>query len=106
MIKTQTLIIGGGASGLVCAVMLKSNDVIVLERGERVGRKLSATGNGQGNVTNIDACKDRYFTVGGDDCDKIGKALGDRPSEDMIEFLESIGGCSVFRKALPPEENR
>ena len=45
MIKAKTIIIGGGASGLLCAVMHDGSDVIVLERGERVGRKLSATGD-------------------------------------------------------------
>ena len=55
----KTAIIGGGASGLLCAVELlrgenafNANDFIVIEKNDRVGKKLSATGNGQGNVLN------------------------------------------------------
>ncbi len=55
----QTVIIGGGASGLMCAVELlggndafSGSDVLVLERNDRVGKKLIATGNGQGNLMN------------------------------------------------------
>lgn len=55
----QTAIVGGGASGLMTAVELCSGknalfggDVLILERNDRVGKKLIATGNGQGNLTN------------------------------------------------------
>ena len=55
----QTVIIGGGASGLMCAVELlgdkstfSGKDILVLERNDRVGKKLIATGNGQGNLMN------------------------------------------------------
>ncbi len=56
-------IVGGGASGLYLAARLanKSISVILLESGNRVGRKLSATGNGQGNLTNTDMSADKYF---------------------------------------------
>ena len=59
-----TAIIGGGASGLILATRLQNNGKIVLfERGERVGRKLSATGNGQGNITNLGVvCQGGYFS--------------------------------------------
>lgn len=56
----KTAIIGGGASGLFCALLLK-NSVVVLEKGPRAGRKLSATGNGQGNLSNTVMNADCYF---------------------------------------------
>ena len=45
---------GGGASGLMAAAAAKTetNDVLILERCDRVGRKLLATGNGRCNLTN------------------------------------------------------
>ena len=56
----KTAVIGGGASGLITAIellsgdnALKGEDVVVLERNDRVGKKLIATGNGQGNLTNF-----------------------------------------------------
>ncbi|MCC8073444.1 MAG: aminoacetone oxidase family FAD-binding enzyme [Clostridiales bacterium] len=54
-----TIIVGAGASGLACAVRLKQNNrsmqVIVLERLERIGKKLLATGNGRCNLSNSNA---------------------------------------------------
>lgn len=51
-------IIGGGAAGLACAVALgqyaPSLKTVIIEAGARLGKKLAATGNGQGNVSNSD----------------------------------------------------
>lgn len=58
-----TAIVGGGAAGLFLATLLNENDIAVFERNERVGRKLSATGNGQGNVTNVHAKTTPYFSL-------------------------------------------
>lgn len=50
------VIVGGGASGLFTSILLKDAnpelDVIVLERLERVGKKILATGSGKGNLAN------------------------------------------------------
>lgn len=51
----KTLIVGGGAAGLFFAARFGQKGDVILERGERVGRKLSATGGGWGNVTNESA---------------------------------------------------
>ncbi|MGN0521744.1 MAG: NAD(P)/FAD-dependent oxidoreductase [Eubacterium sp.] len=55
----NTIIVGGGASGLACAVRLKQNrpddSVIILERLEQAGKKILATGNGRCNLSNTDA---------------------------------------------------
>lgn len=84
-----TAIIGGGASGLFCASMLSGN-VILLERGDRVGRKLSATGNGQGNVTNVHVAPDKYFTTTGQE--KIDRCISAFGKDAMLSFLEKRGG--------------
>lgn len=51
---TDFLIIGGGAAGLAAAVTAKSlgDTVLVLERLDRVGKKILATGNGRCNLMN------------------------------------------------------
>jgi predicted Rossmann fold flavoprotein len=50
-------IVGSGASGLYCAILLKkknaANDVFVIEKDEKIGRKLYATGNGHCNLLNL-----------------------------------------------------
>ena len=70
MEKIEYAVIGGGASGLMLANALakklktqgKKGRILVFERLDRVGKKLSATGNGQGNITNVHALETEYFT--------------------------------------------
>lgn len=56
-------IIGGGASGMAAALAAAErpeNQVFLLERQQRVGRKLQATGNGRCNLTNLHALEGGY----------------------------------------------
>ena len=51
-------IIGGGASGMAAALAAaenQDNQILLLERQARLGKKLSATGNGRCNLTNLHA---------------------------------------------------
>lgn len=64
----KTAIIGGGAAGLFAALLLTTGenafsgeDVVILERNDRVGKKLLVTGNGQGNLTNKNISVDNYY---------------------------------------------
>lgn len=84
-------VIGGGAAGMTCAVMLQRRGfgVTLLERGERLGRKLSATGNGQGNVTNQNMGAEHYFS---DDREKVARALARFGAADVVRFFEDMGG--------------
>lgn len=84
MQKYKVAIIGGGASGLACAARLtqlnKGSGIVILEKGDRVGKKLAATGNGQGNVTNVNMSAEHYFGGGKYlaekiSCDSYSKAL-------------------------------
>ena len=65
MKNLNVAIIGGGASGMACAITLKKLNpnltTIIIERNDRLGKKLSATGNGQGNLTNLNMSTDKYF---------------------------------------------
>ncbi|MCD8373273.1 MAG: aminoacetone oxidase family FAD-binding enzyme [Clostridia bacterium] len=57
-------IVGGGASGLAVAALLCRDtklNIAVIERGPRAGRKLAASGNGQGNISNTHMSEDKYF---------------------------------------------
>ena len=87
----KIVMIGGGAAGLAAAVMLAraGREVTVLERGERVGRKLSATGNGQGNVANENLSVDRYFGSGRD---RVAAVLGRYGEQWLLRELTALGG--------------
>jgi predicted Rossmann fold flavoprotein len=54
MKNTNIFVIGGGASGILAAIVAKRNgaNVTVLERNPRIGKKILVTGNGRCNYTN------------------------------------------------------
>ena len=57
------IVIGGGASGILAALTAAETPerrVLLLERQQRIGRKLLATGNGRCNLTNTGAGPARY----------------------------------------------
>ena len=47
-------VIGGGMSGMAAAILLAQagKQVVLLERQERIGKKLLLTGNGRCNISN------------------------------------------------------
>ncbi len=61
----EVAIIGGGASGLTALITLIKHgvdNVVLLERLDRVGKKLIATGNGQGNLMNLNLSPENYYS--------------------------------------------
>lgn len=87
MEKFDVAIVGGGAAGLACAAFLlrnKISSVAVIERNDRLGKKLAATGNGQGNVTNLFMDEARYF---GGDRDFISNILGSFGADELEKSL-------------------
>ena len=95
----RAIVIGGGAAGLFFAAKYGNKDVLVLEKGERAGRKLSATGGGWGNVTNVNAGAENgdegYFSCFPEGKGKIREALKEFSSADLRHFLLSLG-CITF----------
>lgn len=57
----KTLVIGGGASGMACAYFGAKNgdEVVLIEKNEKLGKKLFITGKGRCNVTND--CTEKEF---------------------------------------------
>lgn len=67
MIYHDILIIGGGASGLMAAIIAKDlgKDVAIIEGTNRIGNKILSTGNGRCNISNINinAPFDSYYST-------------------------------------------
>lgn len=88
--KYDVAVIGGGASGLYLAALLAGSNlkVALIESQPRVGKKLSATGNGQGNLTNVNVSEDKYF---GSVC--VKNIIGDYQSVlELFPMLFEIDG--------------
>lgn len=62
MKKSKVAIIGGGSSGLFLASLLNESNaqVFLLEKNNKLGKKILASGNGKCNFTNIFDYKDKY----------------------------------------------
>lgn len=92
MEKIKLAIIGGGAAGLFLACALQNTkNVLLFERGERLGRKLSATGNGQGNITNLAVQTTDYFSVAEGNEEKAKNILATYGERSLIDFFASLG---------------
>lgn len=49
----KVCIVGGGAGALMCACFAKNKNITIVEKNEKVGKKILATGNGRCNLTNV-----------------------------------------------------
>lgn len=94
----KILVAGGGASGMVAAIVASRNghEVTVLEHKDRPGKKILATGNGRCNLSNSllkDAPGQYYRNIEGDSraCDFINDLFGAFSYDDTIAFFESLG---------------
>lgn len=82
------IIIGAGASGIVTAINAKNenNRVILLEKNDRIGKKLLATGNGRCNYTNMNLSEKNYSSP-----DFVKRTLEDFSNEDLINYFRILG---------------
>ena len=90
--ERQIIVIGGGASGLAAALAAAETAggrrVLVLERLDRVGKKLLATGNGRCNLTNRNAAPERYHNA---DPARLAAMLESAPPDTVLDFFSRIG---------------
>ncbi|MBQ7800724.1 MAG: NAD(P)/FAD-dependent oxidoreductase [Oscillospiraceae bacterium] len=88
-------IIGAGASGMAAALAAAeepANRVIIMERQARVGKKLSATGNGRCNLTNIHSDKMGYH---GQDPEFVRPAMKAFDVQATMDWFLSLGLYTV-----------
>lgn len=90
--RFDCIVIGGGAAGMMSAATAadRGRNVLLLERNDRMGKKLAITGKGRCNVTN--ECTDEEFfaniPVGGK---FLYSAYSGFNCYDTMEFFESLG---------------
>ncbi|CAG1006739.1 MAG: Ferredoxin--NADP reductase [Candidatus Methanoperedens nitroreducens] len=90
MIKKDVIIIGAGASGMMCAIESgkRGRTVLVLDHAEKIGKKIRISGGGKCNFTNINIHSTNFISNNPHFCKS---ALSRFSPRDFIALLEKHG---------------
>ena len=86
----EIVVIGGGASGLVSAIIAarKGKKVTILERNNMCGKKILVTGNGRCNYFNEDQNIKHYRS---NDTELLKEIITKKNQEKVLQFFKEIG---------------
>ncbi|AAK81513.1 hypothetical protein BJV85_000309 [Clostridium acetobutylicum] len=86
----KVIVIGGGASGIMAAISAKDlgYEVSILERNDRIGKKILTTGNGRCNITNENIITKRYHSNNPNFFEHV---INEFTAENTISFFEMLG---------------
>ena len=87
---SKVIVIGGGASGMVSAIVAarRGCSVTILERNSSLGKKILVTGNGKCNYFNDDFDIRHYNS---NNIDILSNIINDSNKKRVLDFFESIG---------------
>ncbi|PHS57491.1 MAG: aminoacetone oxidase family FAD-binding enzyme [Sulfurimonas sp.] len=89
------IILGAGASGLMCASFLdKKFKIAIVDSNAKVAQKLKISGGGKCNITNVDVSVDNFEG----EIELISKVLESFSRDDLLEFLKVNNVSPVIRK--------
>ncbi len=94
--KFNIAIIGGGAAGLTAAIAAarqckqqkKELAIVVIEKNQRVGKKILVTGNGKCNITNLSLAPNHYHS---NEQSFPSSIISRFPPLFILDFFQSIG---------------
>ena len=88
--KAEIAVIGGGASGMMAAITARKSgkEVVILERKDRILKKVLITGNGRCNITNVNADISNYF---GKNISSVENILNSFNPQDTMDFFNGLG---------------
>ena len=86
----DAIVLGGGAAGLMCAIAAgrRGKRVGVLERSERVGKKILISGGGRCNFTNLHCKPENFLSANPHFCKS---ALARYTPRDFIDLVQKHG---------------
>jgi hypothetical protein len=93
----DVIILGGGASGLMCAAQLREHTslhIAVIEGNGRPALKLKASGGGKCNLTNVEVDSSHFL---GDEI-LVSHALSVFSKKELLEYFHAGGLRPVIRK--------
>ena len=87
---SKVYIIGGGASGLISAIHAAKvgNNVTIIEKNNKLGKKILLTGNGKCNYWNKDISPVHYNSS---NIDILEKIINKNNQEKVLSFFDSLG---------------
>ena len=90
MIKKDVIIIGAGASGMMCAIECgkRGRSVLIIDHSRRTGEKIRISGGGSCNFTNTNTSHANYISNNPHFCKS---ALSSFSPDDFIALLEKHG---------------
>jgi len=99
MPSPDTIVLGAGAAGLMCAITAaqRGRKVLVLERSNKVGKKILMSGGGRCNFTNLHVSPERYLSANPHFCKS---ALSRYTQWDFIEMVERHGISYVEKETV------
>src|SRR5690625_4222068 len=88
----DVIIIGGGPSGLMAAISASKQgaNTALIDKGNKLGRKLTISGGGRCNVTNVKERDELIRNIPGNGRFLHG-ALSQFDNQSIIEFFEGLG---------------
>ncbi|MBF1026351.1 MAG: FAD-dependent oxidoreductase, partial [Lachnospiraceae bacterium] len=88
--KSKVIIVGAGAAGMCAAIIAARNgaDVLILEKNQTVGKKLSMTGNGRCNLSHAGIVPEDYNQSARAYLPSLFRQISEK---DVRDFLKSIG---------------
>ncbi|MWC30312.1 NAD(P)/FAD-dependent oxidoreductase [Paenibacillus sp. MMS18-CY102] len=88
----DVIVIGGGSAGLMASIAASKHggNVLLLDKGDKLGRKLGISGGGRCNVTNIKEMDELIKHIPGNGR-FLHSALNNFGNKDIIAFFEGLG---------------
>ena len=85
--QLDTIIIGGGAAGLMCAIeaVKRGRKVLLIEHNDQIGKKILISGGGRCNFTNQSVSSDNFISVNPHFCKS---ALARYTPNDFVRLIE------------------
>lgn len=96
---SNVIVVGGGAAGMMAAIFAARNgqNVTLLEKNEKLGKKIFITGKGRCNITNASEIEDLFFAVISNP-KFLYSGFYSFTNDQVIHFFEELGVATKIER--------